>query len=607
MGDIIRIMKHTVALHPRHLLVLLACLALLSACTDTPSPVPPVEVTRVVTVVVTPDPGPSPEPSPVATVPPEGATLRTAIGVYPATLDPQRAESAEEQALLQLMYEGLVRLDEHLVPRPGAAQDWTISDDGKVLEFHLREGLAYANGTQLNAQRFVYALKRALNPLTAAPHGAWLDDIAGANAWRTADPAAKVEDLLKLESAVGISALDTSGQACQLPPDGYAQVDCRTLRLELERPSAALLTVLALPVAYPAPQESVEDAGTGANWWQNSRLQAGNGPFVLAHLEPYVRLAFVRNASYWRGSARLAGIDVLVLVSPEQALTLYRAGQLDVAPLSPADLAAVRGDRDLQAHVQVYPGACSVGYFFNLRLAPFDVIGVRRAVAQAIDRAAWAADIDQGLGWATESWIPPGLPGSGGDLQGWSFDPAAARDALDQAGYPGAAGLPEIKLSYPATARGKARTEFLNAQFRANLDLTARLDPLEPDDYTAAVEQQDTLPQFYRVGYCAPYPDPAEWLDPLFRSDATSAQLQGYANPDVDALLARAAAEYDVTARAELYRQAQQQVILDLPLVVMDNIANAYLVRPGVQGLAFTPQDSVLPGLYESLTIDVTQ
>ena len=598
-------MKHTVALHRHRLLVLLLCLSLLVGCTDTPSPAPPVEVTRVVTVVVTPDPGPSAEPSPVATVPPEGATLRAAIGVYPATLDPQRAESAEEQALLQLMYEGLTRLDEQLSPQPGAASDWTIADDGKTLEFHLRDGLTYANGTPLNAQRFAYALKRALNPLTAAPHGAWLDDIAGANAWRTADPAAKIEDLLKLETAVGISALDAGGKICQLPPEGYVQADCRTVRLELERPSAALLTVLALPVAYPTPQESVEDAGTGANWWQNSRLQAGNGPFILAHLEPYVRLAFVRNTTYWRGNARLAVLDVLVLASPDQALTLYRAGQLDVAPLSPADLAAVRGDRDLQAHVQIYPGACSVGYFFNLRLAPFDAIGVRRAVAQAIDRSAWAADIDQGLGWATESWIPPGMPGSAADIRGWPFDPAAARDALDQAGYAGAAGLPEIKLTYPATARGKARAEFLSAQFRANLDVTARLDPLEPDDYTAALEAQDTLPQFYRTGYCAPYPDPAEWLDPLFRSDTTGAQLQGYANPDVDALLAHAAAEYDVTARAELYRQAQQQIILDLPLVVMDNIANAYLVRPGVQGLAFTPQDNVLPGLYEPLTIDV--
>jgi hypothetical protein len=44
----------------------------------------------MVTVVVTPVAPPSAEPSPVATTPPEGPTLRTAIGVYPATLDPQR-------------------------------------------------------------------------------------------------------------------------------------------------------------------------------------------------------------------------------------------------------------------------------------------------------------------------------------------------------------------------------------------------------------------------------------------------------------------------------------------------------------------------------------
>ncbi len=593
----------------RRLLAAFLCLTLLAsqACTPAPTTIPPVEVTRLATVIVTPTGDPVATTPPAATQPPEGATLRAAIAVYPATLDPQRAESAEEQALLQLAYEGLTRLDERLQPQPGAAADWSVSEDGTVLEFHLREGLTYGNGTPLNALRFVYALKRALNPAVAAPHGAWLDDIKGAQAWRTADPNGKVEDLLKLETAVGLSALDGEGKACQLPPDGYTQADCRTLRVELERPSAKLLTVLALPVAYPTPQESVEDATAGANWWQNSRLQSGNGPFVLVHLEPYVRIVFARNERYWRGTTRLAQLDVTFLPAADQALAMYRAGQLDVAPLSPADLAAVRGDRSLQAHLQVYPGACRVGYFFNLRTPPVANFGVRRAAAQAIDRATWAVAVDQGLGWATESWIPPGLPGSDPAPEGWPFDPAAARAALEQAGYAGGAGLPSIKLSYPATARGKVRAEFLGAQFQTNLDVRAALDPLEAEAYAKTLESQDTLPQFYRVGYCAPYPDPGAWLDPLFRSDSAAAQLQGYGNAEVDTLLAQASGEYDVIKRAELYRQAQQQIIRDLPLVVMDNIANAYLVRPEVTGMVYTPLDSVLPGLYDPLSIDVTQ
>jgi oligopeptide transport system substrate-binding protein len=398
--------------------------------------------------------------------------------------------------------------------------------------------------------------------------------------------------------------VDANGKACQPVPAGYTQADCLTVRLELAQASGTLLTVLALPVAYPTLQESVEDPVAGANWWQNSRLQIGNGPFSLARLEPYVRAVFQRSARYWRGSTHLAQLEVDFLATPDQALALYRAGMLDIAPLSAADLAAVRDDRALQSHVQVYPGACSVGYFFNLSQPPFDNIGVRRAVALAIDRAAWAAQIDQGLGWATEAWIPPGLPGSVPDLEGWRFDPNAARDELARAGFPAGEGLPEVKLTYPATARGKERAEFLAAQLQANLDVRVKLDPLEADAYAKALESAETLPQFYRVGYCAPYPDPSVWLDPLFRSDAAAAQLQGYANPDVDAWLAQAYGTVDPEARADLYRQAQQQIIRDLPLLVMDNIANAYLVRPEIRGLVYTPQDSVLPGLYEPLTIE---
>ncbi len=73
------------------------------------------------------------------------------------------------------------------------------------------------------------------------------------------------------------------------------------------------------------------------------------------------------------------------------------------------------------------------------------------------------------------------------------------------------------------------------------------------------------------------------------------------------ALLTRAYGEYDTAARAGLYQQAHQQIIRDLPLIVMDNIANAYLVRPDVTGMAYTPQDTVLPGLFEPLTIDVAR
>jgi oligopeptide transport system substrate-binding protein len=592
----------------RSLALALVLLVLLVACTPEPLPVAAtVEVTREVTRIVTPEQADTPTPPPLPTAPPStgGSTLRTALNAYPETLDPQLAQSSEEQALLQLLYEGLTRLDQNLMPQPGAAESWAASEDGKTLEFHLRAGLVYADGVPLNALRYAYALKRAIDPHTAAPRGAWLDVISGAQAWRTAPLTSTEEVLSKLEAGVSIRALDLAGKPCKAAPDGYAQADCLTLRLELDRPAPALLSVLALPVAFPARQESIEDAVSGASWWQNSRLQQGNGAFALTHLEPYVRLVFARNTNYWRGAARLSEIEVQFLATPDQALTLYRAGALDVAPLSAADLASVRDDRELQSHVQVYPGSCEVAYFFNLRKPPFDQLAVRQAVAQALDRADWTVKIDQGLGWVTGGWIPPGMPGNTPPVDGWPFDPAAARAALTQAGYPSGAGLPEIKLTYPATARGKERSEWIAAQLRANLDITAHPDPLESDAYNQAVESVEDLPQWYRVGACQSYPDPSSWIDAYFRSDSATAQLQGYANSDVDALIDQARVTYDPQQRADLYRQAHQLIVNDLPLLVMDNIANSFLVRPEVQGMTYTPADTVLPGLYEPLTIEI--
>jgi hypothetical protein len=316
-----------------------------------------------------------------------------------ATLDPQRAGSAEEHALLQLMYEGLTRLDERLQPQPGRGRLVAVRGraDDRV---QLRPGLTYADGAPLNALRFEYALHRALDPRVGGPHAAWLDDISGTGDWRTADPNAGAEDLVELAAGLSVRARRDRrrlrARARGLRPGRLPDAAHRA-----RPPSAALLTILALPLAYPTRQESVEDLVAGAGWWQNSRLQRGGGPFVLATSSP----TCARSSAQPELLAREAALGDLELVfrAPREPSRSIAPGPRHRAALGrrPERRARRRALRDHSG----LSGRLHGGLLLRSPHAAFDDIGVRRAVAMALDRAEWARR-------STRAWAGRPRPGS---------------------------------------------------------------------------------------------------------------------------------------------------------------------------------------------------
>ncbi len=83
-------------------------------------------------------------------------------GAEPETLDPHLMTGQLEQRLAYALYEGLVFNDENGEIRPGVAEEWEISPDGKTYTFHLREGAMWSNGDPVTAQDFVDSWQRSL-------------------------------------------------------------------------------------------------------------------------------------------------------------------------------------------------------------------------------------------------------------------------------------------------------------------------------------------------------------------------------------------------------------------------------------------------------------
>jgi ABC-type transport system substrate-binding protein len=181
-----------------------------------------------------------------------------------------------------------------------------------------------------------------------------------------------------------------------------------------------------------------------------------------------------------------------------------------------------------------------------------------------------------------------------------------ARRALADSSYGGPDALPEITWYYgEGNSEAEAEARWFAEQYRAVLGIELSLVPLADDEWDPLYESAESWPQLSTNGWFGAYPDPQYWLSVVWTCDSTAhASRVGYCNPELDALLQRADAEQDATARIALYEEAGRMLVEDVPSIFMLNWAEAVLVKPEVTGFAMTVMDH-WPGWTTPLTIDV--
>lgn len=546
-------------------------------------------------------PSPVPSPTPTTVAPLETTTpaarpkvLRINLGARPDVLDPQRASSSAEIAVLQLAYEGLTRVDEtgHVVP--GAASSWEYSNDGKTLTFHLRAGLKRADGTPLTAHDFEYAYKRALDPRIAAFSQSFLDDVHGAVAAYSLDPKSKPDDIDKALANVGIQAVDDS-----------------TLQVTFDQPTGYWPTIASTWIGWPTQQSKVDS--NPDSWWLDPQSQNGDGPFKISDVEDQV-IKLVPNPNYWGGTAKLDRIELYWITDPVAMLDSYRRGDLDVVHLTPDNFVQAQADSAINKDLVSAPSARVTYLGFNLKKAPFNDKEVRKAFSQALDRAGFVRDVLNGLGKPYLSWIPPGTPGYDATATVPGYDPVAAVQTLVDAGY----GTPDkkkvdcnklgtIKLTYSNTPKTQYLYQFIAGSLTRVFPCQVLLDPIDPTAYPIAVRDPQTTPQVFLIPWEEEYPHPQDWLF-LQTCDGVYATRIGYCNKDFDAALAAANQELDFDKAMQDYMAAQKIFVDDIAGAFLWNNDNAYLIKPYVTGLwdHHSTADAEWPGQYGPvLTFDV--
>ena len=225
------------------------------------------------------------------------------------TLDPQMGNSMPSATVAFHIFDGLTRMDNGAV-KPGIAESWTVSDDGLVYVFKLRDA-KWSDGQPIKAQEFEYGIRRLMDPAAASPYS-----FLG----------------LLIENADAVN----SGK---MPVEklGVRAVDDKTVELRLAYPADYFLGMLSMCQFCATRPDLVERYGKDFAATPDKNVY--DGPFMVKEWAREDRMILVKNPNYWNAdSIALDEIDILIVPDENTALAMFDAGDLR-ATRNPLDLA----------------------------------------------------------------------------------------------------------------------------------------------------------------------------------------------------------------------------------------------------------------------------
>jgi oligopeptide transport system substrate-binding protein len=499
-------------------------------------------------------------------------TLRVQLDDQPASLDPGQTQYPYETAVLRAISEPLMKPKPDMTGvAPAAAQSYDMSSSGTIYAFHLRPTAQYWDGTPVRAQDFVFAWQRLIDPRLASPSEAFFAaDVLNGDKVSVLEPQ---RDASKLNAAVATLGLKAT--------------DDHTFQVTLSHRDPAFLWLAAMPAGAPIRQDIVSRLAD--KWATTPDSLLTNGPFKVTEMVMNDHLTVVPNPHYWGPRPTLTEINFLIINDGAAALAKYKSGAIDEIDIQPAQAAEVAGDASLSRELMKTPSLTVFWLVFHVTSAPLNNVKVRRALAQAIDRAAFVAQIFQGQGMPAETFIPKGMYGYSpalGSVQ--KFDVAQARATLAASGV-SAKQLSGIKFSYDKSSDFQTATAaFVRDQLRANLGVTVTLQALDTNTFNSRLDTgnfQIAGP----LGWTADYPDRADWYQVFLTTSSHNVGL--YQNQQYDNFVRVAGADLQADRRDQEYQQAERMLVGDAPVAFLAQTVNWNLLQPYVRGVTTTPVD----------------
>ena len=478
-------------------------------------------------------------------------------GSDPGTLDPHRAEGVPASNVLRDLYEGLVSEAANGDYIPGAAESWTISEDGKTYRFKIRDQAVWSNGDRVVAEDFVFSLRRSVDPKTLSNYSSMLYPIKNAR-----------------DVVLGKAPTNKLGVTAE---------NEKTLLIELEEPTPYFISLLTHSTTYPVHPASVKEHGSLFTRPEN---MISNGAFTLKdwRIQDYILLK--RNERYWdNSSTTLNEVYYYPLDNPDASLRRYRANELDFTDTTPSEqLPWIK--KNLKDELKITPYFGSYYYGFNNSKPPFkDNPELRMALSLAVNRSI-ITDIVLGAGQIPAfTFVPPVKEYQGGQPE-WAKLTQKEREELakelyTEAGYSTTNPL-SIEIIYNTSENHKRVALAVTSMWKKTLGVETKLRNQEWKVFLETRRLQDKT-EVFRGGWIGDYDDPYTFSELLHSENEMN--HSGYASEEYDALLKAASLKPAGKERLNDLLQAEQIMLKDMPVIPLYFYVSQHLIKPWVAGL----------------------
>lgn len=463
-------------------------------------------------------PGPS---SPAAANPGDsgepvyGGTLKIALNrtINAGALDPVLANSTTcDQVCLQFGDTLVQETADAVDYLPSLATEWTISEDGKVYTFTIREGVhfqagEYQDGRELTAEDVAWSLNRAHE-----------------------------------ESWWGY-----------LPFFDHAEAEGNTVTCYLENANATFLHELTSTSGIIVPREDVEGWGD-----QFGSHPTSTGPFIVTEHVPDQYTKLVKNPNYWGVEPYLDEVIYYIITDEAQAMNALTTGEVDVVLTVSGNY--IQQVRENSALVLSQAPESRLSYLgFNLSNDKLSDKRVRDAISMAIDRKQ-IADGVYANGDGAASYLPVPITSWGYDksLEALvpAYDPESAKALLAEAGYPNGLKLVLTVGTADAYVRAATIIQAMLAQIGVDVEIQSLSSTEITDRYL-----NNTVELF--IGGQGGSADPGTFVGNFLSTAKLHTNFNAfcYSDPETDKIVNAAGAATDRAERTELYHELIKEAL----------------------------------------------
>jgi oligopeptide transport system substrate-binding protein len=479
-----------------------------------------------------------------------GGTYTMAVNNPENPLVPGNTTESEGAQVVKAIWTGLVEYAEDGEVEYTGVADTIESDDNTNWTITLKDGWTFHDGTPVTAQSFV---------------DAWNYTAYSPNANGASYFFANVEGYGDLQAPTDDEGNPT-GEPAAKEMSGLEATDEKTIEVTLTAPFAQYPVTLGYNAFFPMAESFFENPEKAM-----TDTPIGNGPFKAdGPFEEDRGITLSRYEDYAGESKALADkVEIKIYSDVNTSYTDVQGGNLDVVKDIPPDAITTApdefGDRFIER-----PSSSFTYVGFPTYDERYADKRVRQGISMSIDRKSITDAIFNGTFTPATDAIAPVVDGyREGACKYCTYDPEAGKKLLDEAGFDYSK---PIELWFNAGAGHDAWMEAVGNQLRENLGVDYVLKgDLDFAEYLPKGDEKGFTGPF-RLGWSMDYPSPQNYLEPLHSTAAlppNGSNSAFYSNPEFDDLVAQANQAADNAEAIELYQQADDVLLEDMPIAPM--------------------------------------